>query len=50
MFRPPISKILTQAYIQIIDVLNDKYKQYPNWQNTLNYNKSQTQQQLKGIE
>ena len=38
MFRPLITKLPTQAYIQTIDVRNDKYKQYLNWQNTLNHN------------
>ena len=50
MFRPSITKIPIQAYTQTIDMQNDKYKQYPNWQNTLNHNFSQTQLQLKGIE
>ena len=30
MFRPLISKLPTQSYIQTINVQNDKYKQYPN--------------------
>ena len=29
MFKPPNSKIPTQAYIQTIYVRNDKYKLYP---------------------
>ena len=40
MFRPLISKLPTQSYIQTINVQNDKYKQYPN--------KQTIQQQLKG--
>ena len=47
MFRPPITKLPIQAYIQIIYVRNMKYKKYPIWQTTLTHNKSQTKQQLK---
>ena len=38
MFRPPISKLPTQAYTQTINVQKDKYKQYSNKQTTLNHN------------
>ena len=38
MFRTPISKLPTQAYIQTIDVRNMKYMQYPIWQTTLTHN------------
>ena len=38
MFRPLILKEPTQAYTQTIYVRNDKYKQYPNKQTTLNHN------------
>ena len=38
MFRPPITKLPKQAYIQTIGVQNDQYKQYPNKQTTLSHN------------
>ena len=44
MFRPPITKLPTQAYIQAKNVRNDKYKLYPNKQTTLNHNLIITQQ------
>ena len=31
MFKLPITKILAQAYKQIVYVRNMKYKLYPNW-------------------
>ena len=46
MFRPPISKLPIQVYIQTIYVRNDKYKLYPNKQTTLSNNLITTQQQL----
>ena len=38
MFRPLITKLPKQAYIQTIYVWNKKYKKYPIWQTTLTHN------------
>ena len=38
MFRPLITKLQTQAYIQTIYMQNMKYKQYLIWKTTLTHN------------